>query len=58
MDGQKEGELDEFCKIVAEDRRDNAETASDNRLGETPEQTAQSSDEDDDDNGGLNSDYF
>ena len=49
---------DEFCKIVAEDRRDNAETASDNRLGEITQQTAQTSDEDDDDNGGLNSDYF
>ena len=49
---------DEFCKIVAEDRRDNAETASDNRLGENAEQNAQSSDEDDDDNGGLNVDYF
>ena len=48
---------DEFCKIVAEDRRNNADTASDNRLGDIPEQSAQSSDEDDD-NAGLNSDYF
>lgn len=49
---------DEFLKLVAQDRKDNAETASDNRLGENPEQTAQSSDEDDDDNGGLNLEYF
>jgi hypothetical protein len=48
---------DEFCKLVAKDRRDNEETASTDRLGERTEPNLDGSD-DDDENGGVDPDYF
>jgi hypothetical protein len=49
---------DEFCQLVAKDRKDNSDTACNNRLGEMHEDNAQSSEEDDDDKEGLNPEYF
>ena len=48
---------DEFCKLVAKDRRDNEETASTDRLGEQTEPNLDGSD-DDDENGGVDPEYF
>ena len=49
---------DEFCQLVAKDRKDNSDTACNNRLGEMHEDNALSSEEDDDDKAGLNPEYF
>ena len=47
---------DEFCKLVAADRKDNEESASLNRLGLNGQQNSDGSD--DEGNGGIHPDYF
>jgi hypothetical protein len=48
--------LDEFCKLVVKDRKDNEEDASLNRLGDTDK--LQHAESDEDESGGIDPEYF